>query len=138
MIDAETVIGQIRGKLTQDDEQDPRYCMEMDDDWVLIPHSPFRFLNHSCEANCQLLMFDDDGYAFAGRSRPLYLETLRTIEPGEQLTIDYCWPAHFAIPCGCKTKKCRGWIVDPDELPALKRQRRPKKLVSQRRFPWED
>lgn len=130
---AETLVGRIRGKLTLDDEHDPRYCMEMDGDWLLIPHAPFRFLNHSCDPNCHLLMFDDDPTSFGGRSRPLYVETLRRIDAGEELTIDYGWPAYFAIPCACKSGKCRGWIVDPEDLPELLRQHRPRKLVSQRR-----
>jgi len=33
------------------------------------------------------------------------------IAPGEQLTIDYAWPAWAAVPCACGAPECRGWIV---------------------------
>jgi hypothetical protein len=41
---------------------------------------------------------------------------LRTIEPGEELTIDYAWPAEAAIPCACGAAGCRCWIVAAEEL----------------------
>jgi hypothetical protein len=46
----------------------------------------------------------------------VWLQTLRPIATGEELTIDYCWPASSAIPCACPTSKCRGWIVNHEEL----------------------
>ncbi|MDR0392282.1 MAG: hypothetical protein LBH59_10280, partial [Planctomycetaceae bacterium] len=49
--------------------------------------------------------FDDDV------DSEIWVETLRDILPGEQLTIDYAWPAEKAIKCQCGCKKCRGWIV---------------------------
>jgi hypothetical protein len=49
----------------------------------------------------------------------IWVETLRDILPGEELTIDYSWPASRAMPCACGSTKCRGWIVDPEELDEL-------------------
>jgi SET domain-containing protein len=45
----------------------------------------------------------------------IQLVALRDIRPDEQLTIDYAWPADSAIPCGCDSPNCRGWVVDADE-----------------------
>ncbi|MDR2170808.1 MAG: hypothetical protein LBP59_11750 [Planctomycetaceae bacterium] len=59
--------------------------------------------------------FDDDA------DSEIWVETLRDIFPGEQLTIDYAWPAEKAIKCQCGCKKCRGWIVAANELKALKK-----------------
>jgi hypothetical protein len=50
----------------------------------------------------------------------IWVETLRDIFPGEQLTIDYAWPAEKAIKCQCGCKKCRGWIVAANELKLIK------------------
>jgi hypothetical protein len=49
----------------------------------------------------------------------IWVEALRDILPGEQLTIDYAWPAEKAIKCQCGCKNCRGWIIAADELELL-------------------
>ncbi|MDR1962238.1 MAG: hypothetical protein LBQ50_00470 [Planctomycetaceae bacterium] len=49
----------------------------------------------------------------------LWVEAIRDILPGEELTIDYAWPADRGAKCLCGSPKCRGWIVDPDELHLL-------------------
>ncbi len=54
--------------------------------------------------------FEDDADA------EIWVESTRDILPGEELTIDYAWPADRAARCLCGTPKCRGWIVDPEEL----------------------
>ncbi len=45
------------------------------------------------------------------------------VHAGEELTIDYGWPAEVAIPCLCGSRHCRGWIVDPDEVELLSGER---------------
>ena len=49
----------------------------------------------------------------------IWVETTRDVLPGEELTIDYSWPADRAMKCLCGAKTCRGWIVDPEELDEL-------------------
>ncbi len=88
---------------------------------LLEPHAPFRYLNHSCEPNCEFDWFDDAG--MNGDVAPVYLIALRDIWPGEELTIDYNWPAISAVPCHCAAASCRGWIVSVDELDSLDRMR---------------
>ncbi|MEM5314266.1 SET domain-containing protein-lysine N-methyltransferase [Paraburkholderia sp. JHI869] len=70
-----------------------------------------RWLNHACTANCEAV-------EEAGR---VYIETLREIEPGEELFIDYA----LEIPpkerskslseyaCRCGAKHCRGTMLGP-------------------------
>lgn len=115
------VIGEITGDLITDDSRDPNYTFEMDEETQLDPHEPFRFLNHCCEPNCEFDSFEvtgpDGGFA------PLYLIALRNIRAGEELTIDYNWPANHAIPCHCSAAACRGWIVSLDEVSLLRRKR---------------
>ncbi|MGL4594549.1 MAG: SET domain-containing protein-lysine N-methyltransferase [Thermoguttaceae bacterium] len=45
----------------------------------------------------------------------IWVESTRDIMPGEELTIDYSWPADRAVKCLCGSQHCRGWIVDPAE-----------------------
>ena len=51
--------------------------------------------------------------------RKLLIFAINDIESGDELTIDYNWPASFAIPCNCKTPSCRGWIVSKKSLERL-------------------
>jgi hypothetical protein len=97
--------------------------MELPSGRVLEPAAPLRFLNHSCDPNCELFYwFDEDGSLQEDR---LWLQTIRSINAGDELLIDYCWPADAAIPCRCGVPGCRGWIVDPEELHLLPRQPAP-------------
>ena len=114
---ANAVIGEITGDVITDCSSGSRYSFEIDDRTQLEPHAPFRYLNHSCEPNCEFDWFDDDG--MDGDAAPVYLIALRDMGAGEELTIDYNWPAIHAIPCHCAAASCRGWIVSLDELDLL-------------------
>ena len=62
---------------------------------------------------------DDPLYNDDENGVEIWVETTRDIMPGEELTIDYSWPADRAMKCLCGAKTCRGWIVDPEELHEL-------------------
>ncbi len=118
---ANAVIGEITGEIVIDCPEGSSHSFEIDDRTQLEPDAPFRYLNHSCEPNCEFDWFEDDW--MEGEVAPLYLIALRNILPGEELTIDYNWPASGAIPCHCLAASCRGWIVSLDELNLLNRTR---------------
>jgi SET domain-containing protein len=108
------VLGEIHGEVMDDYPEDSSYCMELESGRLLEPAPPFRFLNHSCDPNCEIFYwFEEDRTAPEER---LWLQTIRPIKSGEELTIDYCWPADAAIRCQCGSPCCRGWVVDPAEL----------------------
>lgn len=108
------VLGEIHGEVLDEHPADSSYCMELQSGRLLEPAPPFRFVNHKCDPNCEIFYWDDaDDPSQKDR---LWLQTIRPIAPGEELSIDYCWPADAAIPCRCGSSTCRGWIVDPDEL----------------------
>jgi SET domain-containing protein len=79
-----------------------------------------RFFNHSCAPNCQSRIV----------RRRVYLETIKDIEPGEELTYDYEIPnegedpetARRKWPCHCGAPNCRGTLL----LPAKKAKRKVK------------
>jgi SET domain-containing protein len=70
-----------------------------------------RFINHSCAPNCE---------AIDERKR-IYIEAIRDIAPGEELTYDYAyerdgtedeeWERLYLCKCGAPT--CRGTILAP-------------------------
>ena len=80
-----------------------------------------RFFNHSCDPNCTSLIV---------RKR-VWLETLREIQPGEELVYDYEIPnegeseevALLKYPCHCGSDNCRGTLLLPPVKKSLKTSR---------------
>jgi uncharacterized protein len=111
-------IGQMTGVVITDDDYDPDYVVDLGKAGVLEPRAPFRFLNHCCEPNACLIEYEAD----PGDVPTMWVEALRAIRPGDQVTIDYAWPADAAIPCLCGAKSCRGWVVGAGEVGKVKRR----------------
>jgi hypothetical protein len=110
------VIAEVKGTVIDDPEFDSTYSIDLGGGLSLDPGPPFRFLNHSCDPNCRLFVLEHDPPEPVPQ---VFVETIRRLKPGDELTIDYGWPAKSAIPCGCRSRKCRGWVVDEAELPAV-------------------
>jgi len=72
--------------------------------WLLLDHSLFYFLNHSCAPNVRLQM---DGAS-------VRVVTTRAIRAGQELLLDYGTVAFrddpYAIQCTCGAKSCRGIV----------------------------
>ncbi len=118
---ANEVLGPIKGQVFQDEVYESDYCMELGVDGCIEPDAPFRFLNHSCQPNCCLTEYEvehDNGTCHA----ELWLTVETAIAPGEQMTIDYAWPAECATPCRCGSPECRRWIVAADQLTRIGRE----------------
>src|SRR5579863_445170 len=70
-----------------------------------------RFVNHACEPNCESVI----------ENRRVFIEALRTIEPGEELTYDYQIQRESDDPpevdelfaCRCGALSCRGSMLWP-------------------------
>ena len=68
-----------------------------------------RWINHSCDPNCQAI--EEDGR--------VWIEALRKIRPGEELGYDYRIQIEEPVtraekkawPCHCGSKKCRGTLL---------------------------
>lgn len=114
------IVGIMQGTIRQDDEYDPAYVVDIDGG-VLDPKPPFRFLNHCCEPNAELLEEPKT------KTKPpqIFVMCRRTIRRGEQITIDYGWPAdEHSLRCLCGAQNCRGWVISEDQLPKMKRLER--------------
>ncbi len=112
------VVGQMTGEIITGDDYDPDYVVDLGKAGVLEPAAPFRFLNHCCQPNAALIEYEPE----AGERPTMWVEVLRAIQPGDQITIDYGWPADSAIQCLCGAKRCRGWVVAESELPKVLRR----------------
>jgi SET domain-containing protein len=137
-----TRIIEYTGEIITDEEADRRY-----DDETMARHHTFlfavdtnhvidgarkgnaaRFINHSCEPNCEAVIEENR----------VYIDALRNIQPGEELLYDYqyerdgepddSWDRLYA--CHCGTPSCRGTILKPEKK---KRKRaRPKSRAAKR------
>jgi uncharacterized protein len=73
-----------------------------------------RFINHSCDPNCEVVI----------EQKRIFIEAIRSIKPGDELFYDYSYDRDDAegddsrYPCYCGSEKCRGTI-----LAAPKKQR---------------
>lgn len=82
-----------------------------------------RFINHGCDPNCESAIED----------RRVFIEALRTIQPGEELTYDYQIGRDKTDPpnvdeifaCHCGAARCRGSMLwPPRRKPRVSRERR--------------
>jgi SET domain-containing protein len=103
----------------------------VDDDTVIdagVGGNDARFFNHSCAPNAQSRIV---------RKR-VYLESIRDIAPGEEITYDYEIPrdgeddetARRLWPCHCGAPTCRGTLLLP--LPKARRKK-PARATSRRK-----
>ena len=96
------------------DEDDGHTFLFVVDDEVCIDAgvggNAARFINHKCDANCETII----------ENRRVYIEAVRTIEPGEELGYDYqlTWestddPEELKLyACRCGSPNCRGTMLD--------------------------
>ena len=84
----------------------------IDDDIVIdasVDGNEARFINHSCDPNCDAVVDD----------KRIWIESIRDIEPGEELAYDYAFilperhtpAAKRRYPCHCGAANCRGTIL---------------------------
>ena len=79
-----------------------RYFFDLENGWTIDGSSPenlARFVNHSCEPNCEAAIENDRIFFYA----------LRDIEPDEEITIDYGseYFDEFIRQDGCECGSCR-------------------------------
>lgn len=122
------LIAEVEGVLwTWEEVEDDTYCLWIDDDHYLDMVDQTRWVNHSCDPNCDIQAeLDGKGGAWA----KIYAS--RDIAAGDELTYDYGFPVHLAEKCGCGARNCRGWIVDAEELPALQKKLERRRAAAKR------
>jgi hypothetical protein len=87
-----------------------------------------RFFNHSCDPNCESVV----------EKRRVFIEALRAIEPGEEMTYDYQIYRDHDDPenidevfaCRCGFANCRGTMLWPPE--PKKKKKRSKAVVKKK------
>ena len=100
------------------EEAEHTYLLTLDTERVIdanVGGNEARFINHSCEPNCEPIAFGDQ----------MWIVAVRDIRPGEELAYDYAieldephTPARKRrFPCACEAKSCRGSILKPKRQP---------------------
>ncbi|HUR41793.1 MAG TPA: SET domain-containing protein-lysine N-methyltransferase [Verrucomicrobiae bacterium] len=90
--------------------------------WVIdggVGGSDARFINHSCDPNCEAAGVDDDEDNPDPAKERIVIQALRPIRAGEELTYDYQLEVDEPITdedrvlwaCRCGSPKCRGVML---------------------------
>jgi uncharacterized protein len=83
-----------------------------------------RFINHSCDPNCESTI----------KNKRVFIEAIRTIQPGEELNYDYAIGRDSddaanvdeIFACRCGAANCRGSMLEPKKKPRVRRKQRPR------------
>ena len=73
-----------------------------------------RFINHSCDPNCEVEINDNQ----------IWISSIKRIKKGLELTYNYGYPFDSDFEdhiCKCGAKKCVGYILSDDDWPKLKK-----------------
>ena len=93
-------------------ERHHTFLFAIDDDVVIdasVGGNEARFINHSCEPNCDAVI----------EEKRIWIEAIRDIEPGEELAYDYEYELEERhtptrkrrYPCNCGAATCRGTML---------------------------
>jgi len=97
------------------------FLFTLNDKYVIdanIDGNSARWINHSCAPNCEAVLDEDED---DGSKSRVFIEAIRAIKPGEELTYDYGitlserhTPRLKKIwACRCGSKKCTGTMLRP-------------------------
>jgi hypothetical protein len=123
----------------KDDNDGHTFLFVVDDDICIdagVGGNPARFINHKCDANCETII----------DNKRVFIEAIRTIEPGEELGYDYqlTWestddPAELKLyECRCGSANCRGTMLDVTPLDEKRRAEKKKQAARKAGKPVED
>lgn len=122
--EAGDLVGEYQGRVIDRAEEDdtssawntdPSYTLlfAVDDNVTIdagVDGNNIRFINHSCDPNCETSVEGDK----------VFVHALRHISPGEELSYDYNLrpgdpsDGPDAYPCRCGAETCRGTMLDAE------------------------
>tara|TARA_X000000368_G_C22901460_1_gene654278 strand:+ start:176 stop:685 length:510 start_codon:yes stop_codon:yes gene_type:complete len=92
------------------------YIFELDDKYDIdgrLGDNPARYMNHSCDGNCEAINSDGE----------IWIVAIQDIKKGDELVYDYGYDMeHFLDhPCLCGSRNCIGYIVREDQRKKVKK-----------------
>ncbi len=90
---------------------------DYDETWDIdgsVDWNTAKYLNHSCEPNCEAVDYEGS----------IWFKAVRDIQPGEEITFDYGYDESMfdGSRCKCQSPKCIGYMLGKeywDKLPKL-------------------
>jgi len=114
----------------EEEETGHTFLFTLNDKYVIdanVDGNDARWINHSCDPNCEATHLDHD----SGKKRKdrIYIEAMRDIAAGEELTYNYgitLGEPHTAKlkklwACLCGSPKCTGTMLQPKRKPKAKK-----------------
>jgi SET domain-containing protein len=97
------------------------FLFTLNDEWVIDANfegNDARWINHSCAPNCEAVLDENEEDP---KQSQVFIDAIRTIKPGEELTYDYgITLAERHTPrlkkiwaCRCSAKACTGTMLRP-------------------------
>jgi len=139
-----TRVAEYTGDRISHAEADRRYAHKADDDnhtflftvdsrTVIdggVGGSAARFINHSCNPNCETVIED----------KRVFVEAIRGIKAGEEIGYDYMIERDASDPpnmaeifgCRCGAEKCRGTMLLPPKKPKARKKAAKKKALKKK------
>lgn len=98
------------------------YIFELDDQYDIdgrLGENPARYMNHSCDGNCEALNTGGE----------IWIIAIQDIKEGDELVYDYGYDMeHFMDhPCLCGSDNCIGYIVREDQRKKVRKLLKGKK-----------
>ena len=104
-----------------DIESGHTFLFTLDENWVIDANfegNDARWINHSCAPNCEAVLVENEDDP---KRTQVFIEAIRAIKPGEELTYDYgITLAERHTPrlkkvwaCRCGAKDCTGTMLKP-------------------------
>jgi hypothetical protein len=137
-----TVIVEYLGDRVSHEEVDERYADKLETDshtFLFTVDSKIvidagrngneaRFINHACDPNCESAI----------KNKRVFIEAIRTIQPGEELNYDYAIGrdpddapnVDEIFACRCGAANCRGSMLEPRKKPRVRTKGRPTRKSS--------
>jgi hypothetical protein len=91
------------------------YIFELDDRFDLdgnVPYNTAKYINHSCDPNCEAINIDGE----------IWICAIRDIRKGEELSYNYGYSLDDfeEHPCHCGSHNCIGYIIAKEYWPKAK------------------
>lgn len=92
------------------------YIFEINNEYDIdgnVPENDARFINHSCDPNCEVDIIEDK----------IWIDAIKDIQEGEELCYDYGFDFDEDFhehPCKCGAKNCVGYIINSEHWEKLK------------------
>ena len=121
---------------TGDVDSGHTFLFTLNDDYVIdanVRGNIARWINHSCKPNCEAILHEDEGDD--RRKDKVFIEAIRDIEPGEELSYNYgitlaekhTRELKAVWACRCGARKCTGTMLQPKKKKKKSGKKKKKK-----------